>query len=96
MRLSAGKIYFWGAFTIITLTVWNRHSTNGLRHVVESIKEQRMQEAENLRRYSGQTRQLTPEEVIKQKMAGQPIPQHYNPYYKQQEIENAQMEGKSS
>ncbi|CBZ29599.1 hypothetical protein, unknown function [Leishmania mexicana MHOM/GT/2001/U1103] len=87
MRLTAGKIYFWGSVAIIFLTAWNRHSTAQLRTVVDSLKEERMREAERLRQH-----QLGGQGGV----SGTPMatsvssmPKHFNPYYKQQEIENA-------
>ncbi|KAG5496266.1 hypothetical protein JKF63_02567 [Porcisia hertigi] len=87
MRLTAGKIYFWGAITIVFLTSWNRHSTAKLRSVVDTLKEERMLEAERLRQYqhggdSGSGGVATA-------ASASTVPKHFNPYYRQQEIENA-------
>ncbi|KPI87415.1 hypothetical protein ABL78_3499 [Leptomonas seymouri] len=85
MRLTAGKIYFWGGVTIALLTAWNRHSTKQLRTVVDSIKEEKMREAERLRRYQqGGQGGCAPVMV-----ADAHMPKHFNPYYKQQQMENA-------
>lgn len=85
MRISSGKIYFWGGLLIVVLTAWNRYSTRGLRTVVDGMREQKMEE---LRRIHG----TTDIEAIKrsQGMTGSKnmSPAHFNPYHKQQEQEN--------
>ncbi|KAG5494758.1 hypothetical protein JIQ42_02373 [Leishmania sp. Namibia] len=80
MRLSAGKIYFWGAVTIVFLTAWNRSSTAQLRAVVDGLKEERMREAERLRQYQHGGAPAS--------MPASTMPKHFNPYYQQQEMEN--------
>ena len=88
MRLTAGKIYFWGGLTFLFLIAWNRHSTKHLRTVVDSIKEEKTREAERLRLYQqgGQEGGSAPAPTGDVLM---PKPKHFNPYYKQQEMENA-------
>ncbi|CAD2216216.1 hypothetical protein AGDE_01107 [Angomonas deanei] len=71
MRLSSGKIYFWGGAFMIFITVWNRLSTGNLRSRVDSMREERMKELKD------------PSAVG----ARQPRPAHFNPYFKQQELE---------
>ncbi|KAK7199810.1 hypothetical protein NESM_000028000 [Novymonas esmeraldas] len=78
MRLTAGKIYFWGAVTVVFLTAWNRRSTAQLRTVVDSLKEERMREAEQLRQYQHGDG-----------VAAVGMPKHFNPYHKQQDMESA-------
>lgn len=96
MRLTAGKIYFWGAFSIAFLTVWNRFSTRNLRTIVDGIKEEKMREAEQLR--AGQDRpgdekvELTFAQRQKE-MMGRGAPSFFNPYYEQQQRENPAMKG---
>jgi hypothetical protein len=87
MRLTAGKIYFWGGVTIIFLTAWNRHSTKQLRTVVDSMREEKMREADRLRMYQqgGQGGNGGSPAL----MGDAHMPKHFNPYYKQQEMENA-------
>ncbi|CAJ1011343.1 hypothetical protein Q4I28_006656 [Leishmania naiffi] len=87
MRLTAGKIYFWGAVAIVFLTAWNRHSTAHLRTVVDGLREERLREAERLRQHQrgdegGAGGDSVPTSVST-------MPKYFNPYYKQQEIENA-------
>lgn len=86
MRLTAGKIYFWGGVSILFLTVWNRASTAQLRTVVDSIKEEKMREAAHLREYQQQDgRPLS----AQQWSSEGPKPKHFNPYYAQQQMESA-------
>ncbi|GET91547.1 hypothetical protein, unknown function [Leishmania tarentolae] len=87
MRLTAGKIYFWGSAGIIFLTVWNRYSTAQLRTVVDSLKEERMREAERLRQHQpGGQGEISGASMM---TSASPMPKHFNPYYKQQEMESA-------
>lgn len=91
MRLTAGKIYFWGAVSIGVLTVWNRYSTRNLRVVVDGVKEERMREAQELRSYNekhGIRVELTPEQKQRQKMSERGYPATFNPYHDQQQQEN--------
>ncbi|KPA84778.1 hypothetical protein ABB37_01262 [Leptomonas pyrrhocoris] len=85
MRLTAGKIYVWGGLTFLLLIAWNRHSTKQLRTVVDSIKEEKKREAERLRMYQ-QGGQGGGAPVM---VGDAHMPKHFNPYYKQQEMENA-------
>lgn len=87
MRLTAGKIYFWGGVTIAVLTTWNRYSTRQLRTVVDDMKEERMREAERLRMYQ-QGGQGGNAATSTSQRSDMHMPKHFNPYYRQQEMEN--------
>ncbi|KAG5470609.1 hypothetical protein LSCM1_01855 [Leishmania martiniquensis] len=87
MRLSAGKIYFWGGLTIVFLTAWNRSSTAQLRTVVSSLKEERMREAERLRQHQHGVEGRAG--GASSAMPASTMPKHFNPYHKQQEMESA-------
>lgn len=87
MRLTPGKIYLWGGLSMLFLTLWNHQSTHNLRSIVDSVKEERLREAAELRHRSMMTGSPPSTSPIGDKADLSLPPPNFNPFYTQQQAE---------